>query len=179
MVSALLDAEKAQTLLYILEYAAMIFVPILIIYLTLKIKYLSHIIGIIVAIGISVGYAFRDKLFPFIFNIQSYEELEGFQELKFLWIFLSLGTFIWIVYTNSAGALKEDDEGWYILVWSTDYGGKKWTIFGRMVFIGAIASAILGVGVAWLTCNIWNGCVYIFSVIQVIIGIVCLIGSRY
>lgn len=177
MIYTLLDEATRQYCLEILKRVGIIAAVVLVIYLTLRLPYLSHAIAMLIGIGIGVIYKFKDKVFPVIFNMNPtgsmLEDIEGFTDFKFLWIFMSIGTFLWLIYTISYFAFAAGKD-WRYLVF-VGGGVKEWSVFGVEAVGAAIASVIIGFGAAWLNCNIWEGCVYVLSGIYATVDLIWII----
>ena len=162
--------SAGHTVLTVLKYIGIIFGPIIVIVITLRVKYLSHAIGTLFGVALAVGYAFRNKLFEVLFSVESYESLQGFNKIKYLWILVSVCTFIWFVYINSSRWMRADEAGSHFDV-TTSSGTTEWSVLGWMSFIGLIVAAVVGLGVSWLNCSVWSGFVYVLAGIEILAGI--------
>lgn len=149
-----------------------ILVPFLILYLSYRIKFIAYIISIAAGAGISVIYIFRDEL-----PAKQFESLVGLADFKSLWIVLSVLTFIWIMYTGSTWAQRDEEKGGYFEIWGLGDMSKV-SVTGMLALVGAIVSAVVGGVVSWLTFGIWEGFVYVLSAIEVIISILSIILFR-
>ncbi|MDE6373479.1 MAG: hypothetical protein K2L72_03180, partial [Clostridia bacterium] len=89
----------------------------------------------------------------------------------------SLSSAVWILFSNSAAACREDACGTIFVVSFSDGSEEHHSMLYVLFIVSIVLGLAFGYGLTWLIYNVWQGFVYLLSGIGVVCNIIALVRT--